>query len=87
MREGESCKSPEDVRDPWIAHDVRLQRERFDAMILLTNSLRTGFWAWYSGAKQRVGYARDVRSLFLKRKSISTSHGSNFRQPFHPMKS
>src|ERR1700686_5528027 len=42
----------------------RLRRERFDVAILLTNSLRTGFWAWASGARQRVGYARDVRSFF-----------------------
>ena len=36
--------------------------------MLLTNSLRTGFWAWASGARQRVGYARDVRSAFLTHK-------------------
>ena len=46
----------------------KLRRERFDIAVLLTNSLRTAFWAWASGAPERVGYARDMRSWFLTHK-------------------
>ena len=56
----------------------RLRRERFDAVILLTNSLRTGFWAWASGARQRVGYARDVRSMFLTHKLYAPMAGGHY---------
>lgn len=47
-------------------HFVRQLREnRFDTILLLTNSLRTGFLAWLSGARQRIGYARFGDSLWL----------------------
>jgi lipopolysaccharide heptosyltransferase II len=36
-----------------------------DAIVLLTNSLRTGLIAWATGAKTRVGYARYGRGLTL----------------------
>lgn len=42
-----------------------MRAERFDTVLLLTNSLRTGWLAWLSGAKQRVGFARDLRGLLL----------------------
>lgn len=42
-----------------------LRREQFDLAILLPNSLRTGLWAWASGAKRTLGYARDARGLLL----------------------
>ncbi|HEY4311952.1 MAG TPA: lipopolysaccharide heptosyltransferase II [Pirellulales bacterium] len=56
----------------------KLRRERFDTVVLLTNSLRTGFWAWASGAKQRVGYARDVRALFLTHKLYAPMAGGEY---------
>ncbi|HVU90512.1 MAG TPA: lipopolysaccharide heptosyltransferase II [Pirellulales bacterium] len=56
----------------------KLRRERFDTVVLLTNSLRTGFWAWASGAKQRVGYARDVRSIFLTHKLYAPMAGGEY---------
>jgi heptosyltransferase-2 len=43
----------------------RLKQERFDLAILFPNSLRTAWMAWRSGAKQRVGFARDGRGLLL----------------------
>ena len=43
----------------------KLRAERFDSVLLLTNSLRTGWLAWLSGAKRRVGFARDLRSWLL----------------------
>lgn len=42
-----------------------LRRERFDLAVVLPNSLRTGVWAWASGAKRTLGYARNGRSLLL----------------------
>lgn len=48
-----------------IAFLKNLCRERFDSVLLLPNSLRTGVLAWLSGAKQRVGFARDLRGWLL----------------------
>ena len=45
----------------------RMRRQRFDIALLLTNSLHTAALAWLGGARQRVGYARDGRSLLLTR--------------------
>lgn len=42
-----------------------LRRERFDLAVVLPNSLRSGAWAWASGAKRILGYARNGRSLLL----------------------
>lgn len=43
----------------------RMRRERLDVVLLLTNSIRTGLLAWLGGAKQRIGYARNARGMFL----------------------
>ena len=42
-----------------------LRRERFDLAVLFPNSLRSGLWAWASGAKRTLGYARNGRSMLL----------------------
>jgi len=42
-----------------------MRRMRLDKVVLLTNSLRTAVLAWLSGAKRRIGYARDLRSWLL----------------------
>src|SRR5437773_5454147 len=36
-----------------------LRRERFDVAIVLPNSFRSVVWAWASGAKRILGYARN----------------------------
>jgi heptosyltransferase-2 len=46
----------------------RMRRERFDQVLLLTNSLHTALLAWLGGAKQRIGYARNGRGLLLSGK-------------------
>ncbi len=63
--------------DRWWVHPPRLsrgeswrllrtlRRERFDVAVVLPNSLRTGLWAWASGAKRTLGYARNGRSMLL----------------------
>jgi len=43
----------------------RMRRERLDAAVLLTNSIRTGLLAWLGGATRRIGYARNGRGLLL----------------------
>jgi heptosyltransferase II len=44
-------------------HDAQL-----DAVLLLTNSLRTGWMAWRSGARERIGYAGNWRGALLTTK-------------------
>jgi heptosyltransferase-2 len=46
----------------------RLRRARFDVAVLLTNSLHTALLAWLGGAKERIGYVRDLRGPLLTRK-------------------
>lgn len=43
----------------------RLRREKFDAALLLPNSLRSAWMAFLSGAKRRVGFKRDLRGWLL----------------------
>ena len=47
---------------------ARLRAARPDKVVLLTNSLRTGWMAWRSGAKERVGTARDLRRWLLTKR-------------------
>jgi lipopolysaccharide heptosyltransferase II len=42
-----------------------LRRERFDLAVVMPNSFRSAWWAWASGAKRTLGYARNGRSLLL----------------------
>ena len=59
------------VHDPMDAEQSgwsflkRLRRKRFDIAVVLPNSFRSAVWAWASGAKQTLGYARSGRSLLL----------------------
>ena len=47
----------------------RMRQERFDLVLLLTNSFHTALLAWLGGAKERVGYARNGRGLLLTSKT------------------
>lgn len=42
-----------------------LKQADFDLILLFTNSLRTGWLAWLSGARQRIGYANEGRGWML----------------------
>ena len=46
---------------------ARLREERFDCAILLPNSFDAALTAWMAQIPERVGYARDGRSLLLTR--------------------
>lgn len=43
----------------------RLRAERFETAVLFPNSLRSAWLAWLSGARRRVGFARDARGWLL----------------------
>jgi heptosyltransferase-2 len=43
----------------------RLQTERLDQILLLTNSFRTALMAWQAGARERIGYRGQFRGLLL----------------------
>lgn len=53
----------------------RLQEENLDAIVLLTNSLRTAWMAWRSGARERIGYSRDGRGWLLTTKLYGPRQG------------
>jgi heptosyltransferase-2 len=42
-----------------------LRERQLDAVLLLTNSLRTAYWVWRAGVGRRVGYARYGRGPLL----------------------
>lgn len=42
-----------------------LRAQRFDVVLLMTNSLRTALWAWASGARRRIGFVRYGRGPLL----------------------
>jgi heptosyltransferase-2 len=43
----------------------QLRASQLDRIVLLTNSLRTAWMAWRSGARERIGYVGDMRSWLL----------------------
>lgn len=59
------AKKSKDSSLAWPTVRRRLRDARFDKVVLLTNSLRTGWMAFRSGAPQRVGTAGNLRSLLL----------------------
>ncbi len=61
-----------------LALIARMRRQRFDIALLLTNSLHTAALAWLGGARQRVGYARDGRSLLLTKPIEAARVGRQF---------
>lgn len=45
-----------------------LRAARFDCVVVLTNSLRTAWMAWRSGARERIGYRGDGRAWLLTKR-------------------
>lgn len=58
-------KSSADAALKWPAVQQKLRDAELDAVVLLTNSLRTGWMAYRSGASQRIGMAGNLRSPLL----------------------
>ncbi len=58
------ASAPDGRRQAWrLARRLRGARPR--AVILLTSSRRSAMIAWASGARDRIGYARNRRAIFL----------------------
>ena len=56
-----------------LAADLR--RRKFDVAVLLQNAFDAAWLAWRAGIPQRIGYARDGRSLLLTRKVLVPKAG------------
>jgi heptosyltransferase-2 len=61
----------------------RLRQLRLDAAVLLTNSFRTGLLAYFSSARERVGFARYARTPLLTHKLQPPRQGGKLIR--HPM--
>jgi len=57
---------------------TQLRAKKFDTIMLLTNSLRSGALAWASGARERVGYARYGRGPLLTHKLYHPRQGRRY---------
>jgi heptosyltransferase-2 len=57
----------------------QLRRDQLDLMVLMTNSLRSGFIGWLSGATRRVGYVRYGRGPLLTEKLQAPRNGRQLR--------
>lgn len=57
-------KTPE-AKQQHRALLAQLRSEQFDLAVMLPNSLRSAWLCWRIGAKRRVGFKRDGRSLLL----------------------
>lgn len=63
----------------------RLRAARFDAALLLTNSLRSALLTWWAGIPRRIGYARDGRRpLLTDRLPVLRSEGEYTPTPLVP---
>ncbi len=72
---------PHAGRREWqrLALVSRLRGGRFDAALLLTNSLHTALLAWLGGARQRIGYAMHGRDLLLSQRLDAPRQGRRLR--------
>src|SRR5687768_10381600 len=66
----------------WPAVKQRLRDAKLDAIVLLTNSLRTAWMAYSSGAPERIGLAENFRSALLTtRVYLPRRRGRSIRFP------
>ena len=57
----------------------QLRASRLDAVVLLTNSLSSAWLAWRGGVKERIGYARNGRSLLLTQRLRASKEGRRWK--------
>ena len=60
-----SGKNRRDAKTGSRAVVAQLREAQLDGIVLLTNSLRTAWLAWRSGAPERIGFVRDWRGPLL----------------------
>ena len=66
----------------WASARQKLRREQLDVAVLFTNSLRTAWMAWRSGARERIGFSRELRSwLLTKRLPMRRSGKRRYETP------
>lgn len=66
----------------WANARQQLRSERLDVAVLLTNSLRTAWMAWQSGARERIGFSRELRGwLLTKRLPMRKSGKRRYETP------
>lgn len=61
-------KQPKRPELRWPTVRRQLRQWDLDSTVLLTNSLRTGWMAWRSGARERIGFAGNLRGGLLTTK-------------------
>jgi heptosyltransferase-2 len=69
------AKKAKDAELAWPAVRGKLRDARLDAVVLLTNSLRTAWMAYRSGAAERIGTAGNLRSPLLTTKVYAPRRG------------
>ena len=62
------AKKSDDPQLLWRNVKQRLRSSRLDRVVLLTNSFRTAWMAWRSGAPERIGTAGNLRTSLLTTK-------------------
>jgi heptosyltransferase II len=56
------------IHQGWLGREKlirQLRAERFDCAVLLQNAFEAAWLAWRAGIPERIGYARDARSVML----------------------
>jgi heptosyltransferase II len=69
------AKKAKDAELAWLAVRGKLRDAKLDAVVLLTNSLRTAWMAYQSGAAERIGTAGNLRSPLLTTKVYMPRRG------------
>jgi heptosyltransferase-2 len=69
------AKKAKDAQLAWPAVRGKLRDAKLDAVVLLTNSLRTAWMAYQSGAAELIGTAGNLRSPFLTTKVYPPRRG------------
>jgi heptosyltransferase-2 len=67
---------PKGQHEGWRGRELlaaNLRARKFDVAFLLQNAFDAAWMAWRAGIPERIGYARDARSLFLT-KAIPVPH-------------
>lgn len=58
-------KRPSSPEYAWRSAVRKLRAEKLDRIVLLTNSARTAWLAWWSGARETIGYGGHLRNWLL----------------------
>lgn len=69
------AKKPSRPEHHWSASLAQLRELRLDRIVLLTNSLRTAWMAWQTGAAERIGQAGNFRNSLLTTKVYPPRQG------------